>query len=67
MQQGALLPLLILAQFWDLLGDVTVELPGAQVQMLLQGLSLSHGWRMVRMERTEEVTPQAPTQPGPVG
>lgn len=66
MQQGALL-LLILAQFWDLLDDLTLELLGAQVQILLQGLSLSHGWRMVRMERTEEVTPQAPTQPGPVG
>lgn len=34
---------------------------------LLQGLSLSQGWTMVRMERTEEARPQAPTKPWPVG
>lgn len=32
-----------------------------------QGLSLSHGCTIVRMDRTEEVRPHAPTKPGPVG
>lgn len=42
-----------------------------QQHMLLwygaQGLSLSQGWTIVRMDRIEDVRPQAPTKPDPVG
>lgn len=51
--------------FLLLLGDS--NLPLSSPEQLNQGLSLSHGWMMVRMDRTEDVNPQAPTKPCPVG